>query len=52
MSEVTSSLQRISRYTEEVEKLHRQVLTAVNANEASSTAHFICYSFINIMSYN
>jgi hypothetical protein len=35
MDDVTKSMQRISRYTEEMEKHHRLVLTAVNPEEAA-----------------
>lgn len=37
MEDVTGSMQRIAKYTEEIEKLHKQVLTAVNVNEAHRT---------------
>lgn len=36
MDDVTNSMKRITRYTEEMEKHHRLVLTAVNPDEAAS----------------
>lgn len=37
MEKVTEHMTRISRYSEEIDRLHRQVLTAVNVEEGSST---------------
>lgn len=35
MEKVTESMNRITRYSDEIDRLHRQVLTAVNPTEAS-----------------